>query len=126
MEIRPLKTADLFTVIGMFKKIGKTRLTDLFTSDITATKTDKPDAGQSIQLGIMVLTELYDNVIGELQAWFASLIGKTFDEYMELPPETTLDIIDKLVDSNETKGFFSHALRLYKKMNSSGSRSIVK
>jgi hypothetical protein len=126
VNIRPLKTADVFTVIGMLKKIGKTRLADIFTSDVSATKTAKPDAGQSIQLGILVLTELYDNVIGDLQGWFASLIGKTFDEYMELPPQTTLEIIDGLVDSEETKGFFSHALQLYKKMNLLGNRSNAK
>jgi hypothetical protein len=68
----------------------------------------------------------HDNVIGDLQGWFASLIGKTFDEYMELPPQTTLEIIDCLVDSEETKGFFSHALQLYKKMNLLGNRSSAK
>ena len=120
MKLRPLKTADVFTVIGMFKKIGNTKLTNLFVSDETATKGKKPDPNQSIQLGIMVLTELYDNVIIDLQNWFASLIEKTYDEYMDMPPETTLDIIDELVDSDESKGFFSRALQLYKKINKSG------
>jgi len=110
----------------MFKKIGKTRLTDIFTSDVSATKTAKPDTGQSIQLGILVLTELYDNVIGDLQAWFASLIDKSLEDYMNLPPETTLEIIEQLVDSEETKGFFSHALQLYKKMSLLGNRSSAK
>ena len=98
MKLRPPKTADVFTVIGMFKKIGNTKLTSMFVSDTTATKKEKPDNDQSIQMGIMVLTELYDNVIGDLQNWFASLIEKTLEEYMEMPPETTLDIIDELVD----------------------------
>jgi len=121
MKLRPLKTADVFTVIGMFKKIGNTKLNSMFVSDTTATKKEKPDNDQSIQMGIMVLTELYDNVIGELQNWFASLIEKTFEEYMEMPPETTLDIIDELVSSEESKGFFSRALQLYKKISKSGA-----
>ena len=119
MNIRPLKTADVFVVIGMLKKISNTRLTSLFVADPMATKKEKPDVNQSVQLGIMVLTELYDSVIGELQNWFASLIGRTIDEYMDMPPETTIDIIDQLVDSEESKGFFSRALQLYKKINKS-------
>ena len=125
MNIRPLKTADVFTVIGMFKKIGKTRLSDIFTSDFTEATTagKKPEVGQSIQLGIMVLTELYDNVIGDLQAWFADLLGKTVEEYMEMPADTTIDIIDQLVESEDANGFFSRALQLYKKMSTFGNRS---
>lgn len=121
MKLRPLKTADVFTVIGMFKKIGNTKLANIFVSDATATKKEKPDPNKSIQLGIMVLTELYDNVIGDLQTWFASLIDKSLNEYMDMPPETTLDIIDELVNSEESKGFFSRALQLYKKINKSGN-----
>lgn len=120
MKIRPLKTADVFTVIGMLKKIGNTKLTNLLVSDETSTKKGKPNPNQSIQLGIMVLTELYDNVITDLQNWFASLIGKEYKEYMDMPPETTLDIIDELVNGEEAKGFFSRALQLYRKINKSG------
>ena len=123
MELRSLKTADVFTVIGMLKKIGNTKLGNLFVSDIASTKKEKPDPNQSIQLGITVLTELYDNVIGDLQKWFASLINKSLEEYMDMPPETTLDIIDALVSSEESKGFFSRALQLYKKIGKSGSGS---
>ena len=121
MKLRPLKTADVFTVIGMLRKIGNTKLNSLFVSDPTSTKKEKPDPNQSIQLGITVLTELYDNVIDELQKWFASLIDKTLEEYMEMPPETTLDIIDELVNSKDAKGFFSRALQLYKKIGKSGT-----
>lgn len=121
MDIRPLKTSDVFAVIGMLKKIGNTKLSNLFVSDITSTKKEKPDTNQSIQLGITVLTELYDNVIDDLQAWFASLIKKTHEEYMDMPPEITLDIIDHLVNNEEAKGFFSRALQLYKKIGKSGS-----
>jgi len=123
MNIRPLKTSDVFIVIGMLKKIGNTKLSNLFVSDPTSTKKEKPDQNQSIQLGIAVLTELYDNVIDDLQNWFASLIGKSHKEYMDMPAETTLDIIDYLVSNKDAKGFFSRALQLYKKIGKSGSGS---
>lgn len=123
IKIRPLKTADIFLVIGMLKKISNTKLSNLFISDTTATKKEKPDPSQSVRLGMMILSELYDNVIGDLQAWFASLINKTVEEYMDMPAETTLDIIDFLVDDKDAKSFFSHALQLYKKIGKSGSGS---
>jgi len=107
----------------MLKKISNTKLTNLFVSDPTSTKKEKPDANQSVQLGIAVLTELYDNVIEDLQKWFASLIDKTFEEYMDMPAETTLDIIDHLVSDKDAKSFFSRALRLYKKIGRSGPSS---
>jgi hypothetical protein len=122
MEIRQLKTSDVFTVIGMLKKISNTKLSNLFVSD-TESKEEKSDDNQSVQLGIMVLTELYENVIGDLQEWFASLINKTVEEYMEMPVNTTLDIIDFLVEDPGAKGFFSRALQLYKKIKPSGSGS---
>jgi len=126
MQIRPLKTSDVFIVIGMLKSIGNTKLNNLFVSDPSSTKKEKPGDDQSVQLGIAVLTELYDNVIGDLQGWFASLIEKTHDEYMDMPPETTLDIIDYLVSNKDAKSFFSRALQLYKKIGKSGIGSKAK
>lgn len=126
MNIRPLKTSDVFVVIGMLKQIGNAKLGNLFVSDSTSTKNEKPDPSQSVQLGIMVLTELYDNVIDDLQKWFASLIEKTHEEYMDMPAQTTLDIIDYLVSNEDAKGFFSRALQLYKKIGKSGIGSKIK
>jgi len=116
VKIRKLKTADVFRVIGMLKNCGNTRLNNLIVADMTAAKTDKPVVDNSVQIGIMVLTEIYDNVIGDLQEWFASLIGVSHADYMEMPANTTLEIIDELVSGEDAKGFFSQALQLYKKM----------
>jgi len=121
MNIRPLLTSDLFLVIGMLKKIGNTKLSKLFVSDQTSTKKEKPGEDQSVEFGIRVLTELYDNLIEDLQAWFASLIDKTVEEYMATEATTTLDIIDQLVNSEDEKGFFSRALQLYRKIGTSRS-----
>ena len=119
MKLRPLKTADVFTVVGMLLRVSKTSLKEMFTSDVTSTPKNKAqvDSSQAVQIGLLILTELYQNVIEDLQKWFASLVEKTVDEYMEMPPETTLDIIDELVNGEDAKGFFSRALQLYKKMN---------
>lgn len=122
MNIRPLKTADIFTIIGMLKKVGNTKLTSMFVADTGATKKEKPDENLSVRLGMLVLSELYDNVVDDLKAWFADLISKTPAEYMELPAVTTLDIIDQLVDG-DAKDFFLRALQLYRKISKSKNGS---
>jgi len=125
IEIRPLETEDLFTVVDMFKKVGNTKLNELITSDSSSTKESTSDANQSIQLGITVLTALYENVVGDLKAWFASLINKSVEEYMKTPATTTLDIIDYLTDAEDSQGFFSRALQLYRRISKlrNGSKS---
>ena len=127
VNIRPLTNADLFTVIGMLKKIGDTtgsKLTGLFTSATgDAPKKGKETAEDlATRIGFMVLGELYENLVGDLKAWFASLCNVTIDEYLAMPPETTIDIIEQLTESENTQHFFSRALALSKKMSAFGSR----
>lgn len=123
MDIRPLLTEDIFLVVDMLKKVGNTKLNELIMSDSTSTKKEKGDSDQAVQVGIMVLTTLYDNVIDDLQAWFASLINKSVEEYMKTPATTTFDIIDYLTNTEDSKSFFSRALQLYKRISKSKSGS---
>jgi len=124
IKIRPLKNSDMFTVVGLLKKsikISGSRLKEIFTSSMSAPSGPESqdaglDSGRSIELGIMVLTELYDTVVEDLQSWFASLVGKSLDEYMELSPQTTLDIIEQLITGEDSKRFFSRALQLSNQM----------
>ena len=131
MNIRPLTNQDLYTVIGMLKKvsdIGGGKLSDLFSSasgDSKKKNTADVDA-MSVRLGFLVLGELYSNLVDDLQAWLASLYGKTLDEYLALPPETTIDAIEQLAEGEETKRFFSRAWQLYKKMGQYKIPSIAK
>jgi len=110
----------MFTVVGMLKKVTASRLSTLFVSDETATK-GKTDEEKAISMGMLVLSELYDNLVDDLQEWFASLVEKTKEEYLTMPPETTLDIIDDLIENEVAKSFFSRALQVYKKMSALGN-----
>jgi hypothetical protein len=127
MEIRPLTNGDLFAVVAMLKKVGDSagsgRLTELFSSATAESGKKEPDMdAMSIRLGFMVLSELYNNLVGDLQAWLASLYNLSLPEYMALPPDTTIDAIEQLAEGEETKRFFSRAWQLYKKMSSYGNR----
>lgn len=123
MEIRSLINRDLFTVVGMLKKTGEIagseKLSELFSA--AAGDSAKKDINLdkvSTRLGFLVLSELYDKVSDDLQNWFASLCSKKLDEFMEMPAETTLEIIDQLVHKEDTRRFFSRAWELYKKIAS--------
>ena len=125
MNIRPLTTADMFAVVGMLKKITNTKLSNIFVSDDTALK-GKNDTEKSISMGILVLSELYDNLTPDLQNWFASLLEKSKEEYMKMPADTTLEIIDYLIENEDAKRFFSRALQVYKKISVLGNRTVNK
>jgi len=119
MEIRELKTKDIFVIVDMFKKLGDTKLSELMVSD-PGTTGEKTDDKQSVQFGAKVLMELYNGVIDDLKAWFADLVNATLEEYMEMPATTTLDIIESLTNL-DSESFFSRALQLYKKISKSGA-----
>ncbi len=122
MKIRELTTADMYTVVGMLKKCAGSRLSTMMVSDESAVK-GKTDEQKAMSMGLLVLSELYDNLIDDLQGWFASLLGMKVEDYMKTPPDTTLDIMDYLIDNEVAKSFFSRALQVYKKMSALGNRT---
>lgn len=119
MNIRPLKNADFLTIVNMLKKIGNTKLSTMFVADSGAAKNAKKDDAFYVQMGMLLLNELYDNVIEDFTTWIADLVGKTRTEYLELPISSTMDIIEFLVENEDNKDFFLRALQLYKKISKS-------
>jgi hypothetical protein len=100
IKIRPLTNRDLKTVAKMAGKVaGKSR------ADIT--KAAKGKEGEFsidiFQLFQAIATEVSD----ELMAWFADLIGKTAEEFDEMPPVTTVQIIEALKEQGDFKDFLS-------------------
>lgn len=125
LKMRKLTTRDMFTVVDMLKKLaeggfGESELSNLIVSELKkkSEKAGETDERAIIKIGILVLTKLYESLKPDLINWFASLIGKTIDEYMDSDPNTTLEIIDQLIDGGEeTKNFFTSAFALFKKIS---------
>jgi len=125
VKIRKLKNADMFLVIGLLEKAIKVSGSNLKNMFVAATEpATANEAGEAPQptermaeIGLMVLSELYNTVVDDLQAWFASLINVSTSEYLDLPPDTTLDIIEQLTSGEDSRRFFSRALQLSKTMN---------
>jgi hypothetical protein len=131
VKIRKLKNADMFLVIGLLEKAIKVSGSSLKNMFVSATESaTSSDAGEAApatermaEVGLMVLSELYKTVVDDLQAWFASLLNISTAEYLDLPPDTTLDIIEQLTNGEDSRRFFSRALQLSKTM--SGLKGIM-
>jgi hypothetical protein len=122
ISIRKLTNRDMLTVIGMLKTVGASagsRLSSLVVagSGVSKNQDSSSEEESGIKIGFLVLTELYENLIDDLTKWIASLAGKSLEDYLEMPPETTIDIIEQLVEGEDSKRFFSRALQLSKKMS---------
>lgn len=118
--IRKFTVKDLFTVIGMLKEVAKssTELTKLISSRKKSNddETEAPE-GASAEIGIRVLIACYEAVYDPCIEWFASLIEKTVEEFLSLPAESALQIIEQIVEAEDAKNFFTSAWNLFKKTN---------
>lgn len=122
--IRKLTNRDLLTVVGMLKKLVAAGTGDDIAGLFVPAVGDSPKEGEAkdptIRLGFIVLTKLFDNLFDDFVKWIASLLGMPYEEYLELPPESTLDIIDQLVEGEDSKRFFKRAWELSRKMQAFG------
>ena len=133
VKIRALTNEDFFTVVDMLMKLGSDAGRDV-TSLISSKK--KADSGQertpeeeereTIFLGLTVIQTCYKHVKDDLIKWFASLCGKSVKEYLALPPETSLQVMEYLAEAQEARSFFTRAWRLFKKIKPSAKPSIAK
>lgn len=134
VKIRSLTNRDFFTVVDMLSKISGEAgrvMSGLITSRRTVKAGSKEDTEQLEALGqqiaLAVLEACYKHVRDDLIKWFASLIGKSVNEYLDqMPPVTTLQIIEQLKDAPEAKDFFTAAWRLAREMNKSANQYLGK
>lgn len=134
IKIRPLTNRDFFTVVDMLSKISGEAgrvMSGLITSRKTVKAGSKEDAKQLEEIGqqiaLAVLEACYKHVREDLIKWFASLVDKSVDEYLDqMPPETTIQIIEQLKEAQETKDFFTRAWQLFKQIQPSKNQSTKK
>jgi len=125
-QIRPLKNKDFFTVVEMLMKVKGaigTQLRNLKAEEKPATpESSTEEAGKATEergkkvIGT-ILEILYAEVKDDLISWFADLCQVTPEDYMELPLETTVDVVESLVDAS----FFTRAWGLFNKITNSGA-----
>ena len=114
-QIRKLTAGDVFTVVDMLKSVASETLPKIIKSVSETPKEGKAQENQ-IQLGVIILTELYTNLRDDLIKWLASMVFMEEKEFLESDAEITLDIIEKLSTDKEYSNFFLRAYNLYKKI----------
>ena len=116
-QIRKLTAGDVFTVVDMLKKVANDTLPKIIKSvSEVSSKDEKGAQGHQIQLGVLILTELYANLREDLITWLASMVYMEREEFLKSDAVLTLDIIEKLSTDKEYNGFFLRAYNLYKKI----------
>lgn len=126
IKIRALTVADRDWLSDLIKKLvaqlGANDILRYMVSDNDAEPTDKPeeqpkDENKRYAFLVVELIKMMIDVIGDdVRKWFASLIGKTVEEFKSLPFDTELVIIEQLMEVEEANRFFSRALALSSRM----------
>jgi hypothetical protein len=137
LEIRKLTNKDLFKVIEMLSKIAGTagrELSGMITSKkaeapknlIEKAEAEKQQEEMGLQIAMVIFETCFRHVQQDLIDWFASLCDMPTEEYLNLPPETTLQIMEQLTQAQEATSFFTRAWELSKLMKLLGSPSTEK
>jgi len=119
--IRQLTTGDMLTVVSMLTKVYKIQsgIANIFTSDNTNSEDEKPAAEKvkdmAEKIGHTVIGQLLEFAQEDLCKWFASLLNKTVDEYLAMPINTTMDIVEQIVEGEENIRFLERAFLLSNK-----------
>ena len=126
MELRNLKSKDLFLMFQIINKIGIRKLKEVMSpeavTEIMAAVADDGNAenitervGLSLVIDIAgILFEGLPRCQNELFSLMAELSGKTVKEIEELPPADLMDAIVELVNKQEFPDFFKAASKLFK------------
>lgn len=107
IKIRPLTNRDLKTLAKMISKIASKFKPQILSA---IKKREKSD---TLTFDIVELFQcLVDDLSDELFAWFADLIGKSPEEFDQMSPSTTVDIIEALIKQEDFRDFLARVSRL--------------
>ena len=126
IKIRKLKISDRKRLSALISKLINNTGDDSITNIISSSVTDQKEKGEaeksgkvssgSIQLAIRVIKTLLVVLEKETQEWFADLVGVSEEEFLELPCDTEMSILEQIVEAEEASSFFTIASRLYSKI----------
>lgn len=106
MEVRKLKAKDIKTLAKMLGKLKTEHVQEI--SQLFNTQKKQTDL---IQVGLSLFRIVAADLTDDIYAWLADLIGKSIEEFDEMPADTPAVIIKELVKRGEFKDFFGLAIR---------------
>lgn len=122
IKIRPLKRKDRKTLTAMIKKfaekVGANQLFNLITSDPTTPKAAETKNADDVftRVGIELVKQMIEVLDDDMAIWFADLIGKTKEEFDDMPFSVEAIIIEQLTEAKEIEDFFIHASHAFSRM----------
>jgi len=126
IQIRPLTIQDRKKLSAMIQKlavmVGDQSMLNLISSQIGKAKAaeavdnEKSSAEIYTQVGLTILRKILEVLEEETHEWFSDLIGVTKEEFLQLPIDTEVIIIQQIVDSAEASSFFTKALQLFSRI----------
>ena len=125
VKIRPYNVGDLFFAVKMISAITGSagdELKNLFSgvgSGAGKELTEAQEKEQGVAIVIMLLNKCFVAVEDMLQTFMASLCGMSKEDFLNLPPEAVLDIIEQIAEAKESKDFFLRACQLFRKIGGS-------
>lgn len=124
IKIRSLTVNDRKRLSSLIQKladkVGDRSMLNMISSQIKDSgavgdsNTEKEDG--YTQVGIKILLKIVEILETETHAWFADLIGVTEEEFLKLPMDTEMIIIEQIVNAQEASSFFTKALQLFKRI----------
>ncbi len=132
IEVRELKTKDVFTVSKILLSLSDEAAQEISTivskEDLESDDEDDEEVNEEaqkrtgIQLAISVGQILIENAEGELLDWLADMANMEREEFEESAIDTPLIVIENVIEQEGFQNFLSRASSLYKKMNSSAGQ----
>lgn len=113
IKVRPLITDDLFAVAYMLSKITKGAKAEL-------AQALSGEESNPTEIGILLFQSVFIEAKEDLKAWLASLVGKTTEEFGNLPLMTFMEIIEALMEQKDATDFFARASQLAAKRENRG------
>lgn len=122
LKVRKLKTKDLFTVADILGDCGedflKTAGTIIRKALMEKRRKGKGTSLMSYQMiGVTIFTSALKQASKKVKELLADLIGKTVDEFDEMPIDTSLNIIETLSEQEDLTGFFQKVSLLVEKIS---------
>ena len=114
-KIRSLTRADRKTLTKIFatliEKLGRSDLMNIISSTAAADPTDAGAAEEAsaslIKLAADLIGQSIEILEGQVEAWFADLLGITVEEFNNLPFDIEIDVIEQIKEAPEAGAFFT-------------------
>ncbi len=113
MELRNLKASDMGQVCKILSGIGVRQFQGCFNGVDMKDKTVE-QIGQAVVFDIAgIVLENIPKVQKDIDTFLASLTGKSIKDIQEMDMGDYFDLIVRVIQKDEFKDFFKHAMKLF-------------